>query len=277
MYMEGNRKIGLTAEAVAALRADKGMPYNDYFATSRGRNLIRLASLLMPKGILDERIELSRAFEQILNEYDPEQVVELASGGSALGLQWATKHPDRVYVESDMSDVAQRKKEILKDIRTAEGLPNYGNHFVESVDVLADDIYRVIGKHLASGKKTLVIAEALTPFFDSSQHDRLVDNISNLLGNVNGGSYVSHDLDPEGFRNITSGLGGKLLMWYVQKRIGNRVHSHFRNPEEAKRYFLERGFPDFKTLREVLGEEGIKRYERLGREKPIMPVYMVSK
>ena len=275
--MKGNRKIGLTAEAVAALRADKGMPYNDYFATPRGRNLIRLASILMPKGIMDERIELSRAFEQILNEYNPEQVVELASGGSALGLQWATQHPNRVYVESDMSEVAERKKEILKTIRVAECLQDSGNHFVESVDVLADDIYGVVGKHLTPGKKTLVVAEALTPFFDSSQHDRLSDNISNLLGNINGGSYLSHDLDPEGFRNITSGLGGKILMWYVQKRIGNKVHSHFRNPEEARHYFLGRGFSDFKTLHEVLGNEEIRRYERLGSERPIMPVYMVCK
>lgn len=267
--MQGNTKIGLLGEGVASLRAKQGMKYNNYFETLRGKLLYFLVDLCIPQHMIEERADISRAFAQILDSYKPEQVVELGSGGSVLGLEYASMNPQTLYIESDLPQIAQWKREKLKEVRAKERLKDYGNHFVKSIDVLADDIYSVVGRDLTEGKRTLVVAEYLITYLDSAQHEKLVENVSAFLGYIGGGSYLFNDSGAIMQRDIQAGFRGKLLSRAVQK-ITTKFNMHFKNPQYASFYFRKKGFKTFKTLPDILDKREIKHLENL-------PIYLVSK
>jgi|GEM_PF-3906370 len=273
--MGSTKGFDITAEAVATLRNDHGMPYDHHFETFRGRSLTRLAGLILPKEISDERIELSYAMQETLLKYDPEQVIELAGGASLYGFEWTAKHPDRAYVETDLAHVTEWKRKILAEIRGKERFPEAPNHHVLPLDVACDDIYATVGSYLDNSKRTLVIAEALPLFLDESQHERLVQNVGRFMDYFPETSYASHDFSVEGF--MDSGLFGKFFLALVKKKIGSKIHKHFEGVDEGREFFASRGFSQFHTLQETLGEDVAIRYPNLGRQTPLFPYYMVGK
>lgn len=271
--MKGNKRIGVTAEVIASLR---GGGEKNRFQSIRGRALLYLARSLLPAEAIEQRQELSSALRQILYDYEPQQVVELASGGSMLGFEYALARPGTVYIESDLPEVVGRKKAAIAALTAQKGSPQPSNHFIEAVDVLGDDIHAAVGRHLAAGRRTLVLDEGLTSYLDPSQYDRLVRNVSAFLDKIGGGSYLSHALSEEKYRELSAQWRAGLFLGFLKRVVGNDFYAHYKGAEEAREYFGERGFPVFRTAPEILGKK-IRDYRHISRENPLMNIYMAGK
>ena len=211
--MAGNERLGLTAEMAALIRTEKKVDkYSSYFVTPRAKRIYSIVSLFFSKKtiqkIFDKRTKLSDEIHKLVKQYKPEQVIEIASGSSVFGLEYSQKHPKVVYLETDMNDVIRKKKNILEHILQSENLNINSNHILISVDVLSEDIYKSLEKYLRKGKRTIVIAEGLTSYFDEEQYQIFNDNLNKLFNKIRGGSYLSHEALNE---KITSGFGGKIL------------------------------------------------------------------
>lgn len=248
--MEGNRKLGLTAEMAALIRAEKKSDtYSHYFVTPRVKRIYSVVGWIFPRStiqrIFDRRSKLSDEIHKLVEQYKPEQVIELASGSSVFGLEYSQKHPQVVYIETDMEDVIRKKKGILEQILDSENLRANPNHILVPVDVLSDDIYKALQKYVRKGKRTVVIAEGLTSYLDEEQYTTFMDNIVELLGKIGGGSYLSHEAIKG---KMTSGFGGKLLRGIVSALTGSKSYQHFCSTSELKDYFAKRGFEETRHI-----------------------------
>lgn len=247
--MKGNERLGLTAEMAALIKAEKKADrYSHYFVTSRVKKIYSIAGWFFPKEtiqrIFDRRIRLSKEIHKLVEQYKPEQIIELASGSSVFGLEYSQKHPQVVYIETDMKEVIRKKKSILEEILQAENLKINPNHILVPVDVLADDIYKTLQKYVKRGKRTMVIAEGLTSYFDEEQYETFMDNISRLLNKIGGGSYLSHEALGE---KMTSGLTGRILRGLVSVITRSKSYQHFNSQQELRSYFEKRGFKEIKN------------------------------
>lgn len=280
--MAGNKNLDVTAEAVATIRSSYGMPFHNHFETVRGKVLIGIARLAMPKRILDERMELSYAMEEVLRRYNPDQVVELAGGASLYGLEQTLEHPDMVYVETDMPNVAEWKKARLGEIRDKECLPVPKNHHVLPLDVVCNDIYDTVHQYLDPSKKTLVIAEALPLFLDEEQHNIFLQSLLGFMNKYPNTVYASHDFNIE---SLGSGMLGKLFVSLVKRRLDFRIHSHFAGLTGSE-FFVAKGLDNYQSLSDALGDGATEaersasvreKYPNLSKPVPLFPFFLVGK
>lgn len=249
--MKGNEKIAFTAEAVAFMRASKNVDeFSKYFVSDETRKRFRFFGKLVPRSRLErifvKRINLSKELDKLIESYEPEQIVELACGYSTRGLIMSRKNSRLVYVETDFSQVIERKKEILKKNK----IELKKNHRLMAVDSIKDDLSEKLRSMLDKRKKTLIIAETLTSYLDKEEHEFLVGNILRLLKDFDEGAYLSH----EG-KKMISGFFGKMLLLYRNLIGKTKSHRHFDDADEIRKYFLGKGFRKVKIAeKEDIGQ-----------------------
>jgi O-methyltransferase involved in polyketide biosynthesis len=244
--MKGNEKIAFTAEAVAYMRArDNSDKFSKYFVSPEIERKFKLVGHFIPAyldRISHKRVVLSSDLDRFVKAYGPEQIIELASGYSTRGLVFTQKDPKLVYIETDFSSVVDRKRKILGEIETAEGISLSKNHHLVPIDAINGDLYDSLKGLINRKKRTLIVAETLTSYLSPTEHDFLVGNIEHLLDKVEEGAYLSH----EGVKMLP-GLFGKLLLFYRDKVAKTKSYRHFENAQEIKDYFSGRGFVRVKT------------------------------
>jgi len=244
--MKGNEKIAFTAEAVAFMRArENSDKFSKYFVSPKIEHKFKLVSRFIPAyldKISHKRVVLSNDIDRFIKTYEPEQIIELACGYSTRGLVFTQRDPKLVYVETDFSSVISRKRKILREIETSEGINLSKNHHLVAVDAINSDLYDSLHGLINKKKRTLIVAETLTSYLNSAEHDFLVGNIEHLLERVEEGAYLSH----EGMKMLP-GLFGKLLLFYRNKVAKTRSYRHFDDAQGIKDYFLNRGFVGVKT------------------------------
>jgi O-methyltransferase involved in polyketide biosynthesis len=242
--MAGNERLGLTAEMAALIRAEKDADkYSRYFVTTRARRIYSIVKFLFPRKtlerIFDRRAKLSQEIHEFAQSCKPGQIVELAAGSSVFGLEFSQRHPGIVYIETDLPRVIRKKSNIVKQILPEENK----NHILFPVDVLVEDIYNSLKDHVKKGRKTVVLAEGLTSYFDPEQFEFYINNVARFLDKIGGGVYVSHETVGE---SMTSGFGGKILRELVSVITRSKSHKHFSSPAELRDYFESKGFKEVK-------------------------------
>ena len=116
--MKGNEKLDLTAEMAALIRAENSDKYSSYFVTSRVLKIYSTVKFLFPRKtierIFERRTKLSAEVHELVEQYKPQQVIELACGSSVFGLEYSQKHPNVLYIETDQIEVIRKKKRLAK-------------------------------------------------------------------------------------------------------------------------------------------------------------------
>ena len=243
--MKGNKKIGITAEAVALMKAERNVdPYSKYFVTPRVRFSVGLSRLIVPKTVervFSKRIELSEDIAGIVKKYKPEQIIDLGSGGSTFVFDYAIKHPKVNCIEIDMREIVKWKRSILEEIKKVENLGEVSNFHVEACDLLQEDIYGAIKPHFKTGKKTLIMSIGVNSYFDHAQYDVLFDKLEKFMEKT-GAEYLSHESLSEQRKELMTGFGGKVLRGFVRVLARSKSHAHFVSEKEFKDYFTEKKF-----------------------------------
>jgi O-methyltransferase involved in polyketide biosynthesis len=240
----GNNKIGITAEFVSIMRS-KNDSKNSYFVSTKSFRIYNLIKMIFSKKKLMEifnwRLKLSEKFDERISEERPQQIIDLASGYSLRGFNLCLKNQNLVYIDSDLPKVVSRKKEVLNKICRHENINFPKNYFLIPIDVLKDDIFHKIKPLISSEKKTLIIAEGLTSYFNENEFALFIKNIDISLSSFSNGEFYSHE-------NISqpNGFVYKILRSFISFLTHMKRRFNFTKLEEFEN-FLKNQNVRFKT------------------------------
>lgn len=160
------------------------------------------------------------------------QVVELACGMSPRGFAFTERHPSLTYVEVDLPDMAERKREALSQLR----LP-LDNHRVEAADVMTGLQLSRIFSTLDRTAGVAVVTEGLLNYFPQADVVELWRRIAHELHRFPHGRYLADiHVDSE------AGLVDRAFTMALGTAVRGRVQLHFADVSETRRVLLAADF-----------------------------------
>ncbi len=171
-------------------------------------------------------------------------VMEIAAGLSPRGLRFTARHPDLVYLEGDLPDMAASKRALLGGLLGP-------NHRIAEVNALVDggDESLAAAADMLPPGGVGVVSEGLLNYFDEASVRGLWRRIASILSR-RGGVYLADISLAEETRGIAARGFRRLLEVFVR----GRLHLHFPTVEAARAALLHAGFASA-TLH-ALGEGG---------------------
>jgi O-methyltransferase involved in polyketide biosynthesis len=175
---------------------------------------------------------IDHLLEEAIEKGQVTQVVELACGMSPRGLTFADRHPDIVYVEVDLPEMAERKRQVLDSLR----LP-HDRHRVEAADVMTGVQLSRIFSTLDRDAGVAVVTEGLLSYFSRADVVELWRRLAHELHRFPFGRYLSdlHVVSETGRLDVpfTLALGAA---------VRGRVELHFDDVSDARRDLLAADF-----------------------------------
>jgi O-methyltransferase involved in polyketide biosynthesis len=176
--------------------------------------------------------------EEALDSGTVGQVLEVAAGMSPRGWRFTERHPDLLYVEADLPDMAARKREALERI----GRPD--THRVAELDALTSEgplsLQAVAERELDPSAGLAIITEGLLSYLPRDPVLSLWSGFGAAIARCGGGLYLS-DLHVD---SDTAPLMARVFAGILSAFVLGPVRLHFADAEEARDALLDAGFDD---------------------------------
>ena len=196
----------------------------------------RLARLPTLEGFLLARhLVIDALLEDAIAAGEVGQVLEVACGMSPRGWRFTERHPELIYVEADLPDMAARKREALERIGRPPG------HRVAELDALAADgplSLAAVGSGLDPGRGLAIITEGLLSYLPRHAVLTLWRGFAQTIARFPGGVYLS-DLHVDA---DTPAAAARAFEAALSALVRTRVSVHFDDAEEARVALLAAGF-----------------------------------
>jgi O-methyltransferase involved in polyketide biosynthesis len=186
------------------------------------------ANLLARHRTIDSLLERAIASSEIGS------TMEIAAGLSPRGLRFVRRHPDLVYLEGDLPDMAAEKARLLGGLLGP-------NHRVAEVNALVDggrESIAAAADGLPAGGVG-VITEGLLNYFDEASVRGLWRRVASLLRR-RGGVYLA-DLS---VADDTRGMAARGFTRLLEVFVRGRLHVHFASVAAARAALVDAGFTD---------------------------------
>jgi O-methyltransferase involved in polyketide biosynthesis len=173
--------------------------------------------------------------ERAVEHHGIRQVIEIASGLSARGWRFSTRHDDLTYVEADLPEMVARKRQALDRI---DGRSS--RHRVVELDALKDsgpDSLASVAGELDPGQGLVIITEGLLGYLPTGAVRAIWRRCATILSGFSAGRYIS-DVHLSSLQTLEVRAFRVLLSAFVR----GRVHLHFRDPGEVVDALTEAGF-----------------------------------
>ena len=173
--------------------------------------------------------------ERAIDEHGIGQVIEIASGLSARGWRFSTRHEELTYVEADLPDMVARKRQALDRI---VGLSPH--HRLVELDALRGSgpgSLASVAAELDPDRGLVIITEGLLGYLATDQVEGIWRRCVDTLSGFSAGRYFS-DVHLSSLATLEVRAFRILLGAFVR----GRVHLHFRDPEEVVEALTEAGF-----------------------------------
>lgn len=165
------------------------------------------------------------------------QVVEIACGMSPRGWRFTKRYGGELtYVEADLPAMAERKRHALSRMGSLSD-----THRVVELDALVDDGPRSLGRlaeTLDPNRGLALITEGLLTYVDHESVLGLWRRLARVGVAFPERRYLS-DLSLSGHRG---GLTARIFYVFLAAFVRGRVHTHFRDEEEAVTALRAAGF-----------------------------------
>ncbi|HEU5062260.1 MAG TPA: class I SAM-dependent methyltransferase [Solirubrobacterales bacterium] len=189
------------------------------------------------EGLLLARHRIIDSLLEDLIEGGVSQVVEVACGMSPRGWRFGERYGERLtYIEADLPEMAQRKREALARI----GSPG-GHHRVADLDVLRDGgpgSLESLTEALDPAKGLAIVTEGLLTYFDDDTVDALWARLAKVLARFDRGVYLS-DLR---FARPDRGLPERAFDVVLGAFVRGRVHAYRGDEATAEAALRDAGF-----------------------------------
>ena len=171
------------------------------------------------------------ALSQGLQDYPGCPVLEIAAGFTTRGLVESKER--EAYIESDLENLASRKRMIVEKIRGSEPEPNH--HFrslnicsLEGMDDMTDFV-----SNLNLAKPIVVIHEGLLMYLKKAEKEVARDNIKSFLQRCSPrGAWITTDFSE---RNLDDTFLQKLMTTKLTKRV-DRDFEYFQDDAEVESF-----------------------------------------
>jgi O-methyltransferase involved in polyketide biosynthesis len=252
-----DEKIGPTAHYTAYVWHRIGMPHAGLFATPLGAALFwafrltgeGLAARLPGVPSMTQYLELRhRSFESVLEEEEPDRVIELGAGLSRRGITWAARGLD--YVEVDLPAMVRAKERRIAERASRDLRARISGRLTHvAADVLDPSFEDRLRMLLRGASRPVVMAEGLLGYFARADRERLMATVARAL--PPGGSFVG-ELRTKPERAAMGAAVGIL-------KGGIRVVTRGRGTRED--------YEDLDAVRRALGDAGFADAAPLGLER----------
>lgn len=179
--------IGLTAHFTSAIWAEMQVPGANIFVTLQGkwvRQVVRWGGATLG---LYGPYEVANLFltprhlgiNALLEQQNFTQIIELASGLSSRGHQWANNHSG-IYLEIDQASVICCKQKMLAAQAQVNTCETKARHFLLAADLRQADLAALVSPYIDFTLPTLIICEGLTGYFNETALTALLQKIRRL-------------------------------------------------------------------------------------------------
>lgn len=182
--------ISITAHYTGQAWVRQGLPWAEFFDTSRGRALYALGELFFtparragfstPPEFLVQRHGI---IDALVAEARPAQLIELAAGLSPRALAFADT--GRPALDVDLPAMVELKRRRLG----GHAPPSYRALAVDLI--AANDYHQAFSPYLRPLSPTVVITEGLVAYFPLPQQQQIFDRVAALLRRLGGGRYIT--------------------------------------------------------------------------------------
>ncbi len=193
----------------------------------------RLGGSSLEVYLLTRHRAIDALLERAIEERGVTQVIEVACGLSPRGWRFTQRHPDLTYVETDLREMAERKREALAEMGSLSE-----RHRVRELDALSDRSLESVVGELDPGQGLAILSEGLLGYLPTDAVLGLWRRLATTLNRFPSGVYGS-DLHIGGVQTAQVRAFRVLLSAFVR----GQVHLHFQNVAEATAALHDAGFP----------------------------------
>lgn len=243
-----------TAITVAYPRTLTDIPYSKEIF-SYLKNKIEVIPYIHDDKLAIEIEARYKLIDKLLKKSNINQILELAAGYSQRGLIF-TKDKDSKYVELDLKQVTDLKKDILNSITP---IPN--NLKIISGDATNKDDFAKCLSYFNQSEKIAIIHEGLLRYLDFDEKRKVAKNVYDALKTF-GGAWITCDFTPKRFiqnqdKNIIN--FNKDLSNITDR---NNANWRFEDEEHVRRFLNDVGFKgiefhDYQEIKNVLSSKKI--------------------
>ena len=252
--------VGPTAHYTGYVWARNGLSHPD-LETTQGRLMfetlepvMRIRRLLGRGSLEDYLLARHRAIdlllERAIEEHGAVQVIEMACGFSPRGWRFAQRYGGKiVYVETDLPDMAARKRAALERMGALSD-----HHRVLAADVLAESGPGSLGavmEELDPEGGLAVVSEGLIGYLPRAGAEAMWRRLADGMARFATGRHICHihlrDVDA-----LQVEVASLVLSLFVR----TRVRADYRDEEAVERVMLDAGFAGAEVhgAAELLGE-----------------------
>lgn len=181
--MKKYNSISETSKHTSELRLDSDIRYREQFYCPTILTIDELYRYFYAQ-YCEIRFKL---INQIVEELNPDIIIEFASGLSPRGLAFTENNKNLIFIDTDLSGINKFKKELIKKHKI-EHPPNL---IFSKFNLLTDDILFFNNFFQGKNKKIALISEGLLPYLDFSEVKEIYSQISRLVNNDNQFFWIS--------------------------------------------------------------------------------------
>ena len=196
----------------------------------------------VPENLRNEKIAVEiearyKLISKLLKQSKIKQVLELACGYTARGVEFCEKNPDASYSELDLEPVIETKRKILENItKIPENLKLYSGNALSLASL------RRATQTFDKSKPIAVLNQGLMRYLNFDEKAKLAKHINKLIS-ANGGVWITCDVTPAKYvenqnKNISSNYNQNLTSVTNRNNIGWR----FRDREHVTEFYDKLGF-----------------------------------
>lgn len=176
-----------------------------------------------------------KLIDKFVKESGVKQILEIASGFTASGLNICKEDEKIKYVEFDLPQVIRKKKQILKSITT---LPN-NMFFVEGNALNYNDLEKTL-KYFDLNKPIVVVNQGLLRYLDFNEKQIVTENIHKIISKKNG-LWITCDFTPAKFiqsqnKNLSDNISKDYNKSLSNITDRNNINWRFKDKEEVERF-----------------------------------------
>lgn len=134
-----------------------------------------------------------KLIDKFVKESGVKQILEIASGFTASGLNICRDDKDVKYIEFDLPKVIQKKKQILSEITQ---IPN--NMFFVEGNALRSKDFEKVAEIFDLTKPVAVINQGLLRYLNFEEKQQVTENVYNIISK-NNGIWITCDFTPAKF------------------------------------------------------------------------------
>lgn len=195
-----------------------------------------------------------KSIDNLLGLVGGKNILEISSGFSFRGLHLAVNDPEVTYIDTDLPNVIETKKQLTEELVSGKSLTLKGTLLTLSMNALDEDIFRQYIDKLPPGPVN-IINEGLLVYLNTDEKIELCRIIHRIL-KERGGYWINADIYIR--KDIPIDSANDHFSAFLQAH--NVEDNKFDSFEQAEAFFKERGFRIHKKSERLWNEMSSMKY-----------------